>query len=74
MSSTVDINMYAITILLAIATHYACVLPSASPSAGMMFSNPYFKPTYAYKYGIITLAVCTIFILTAGYLWVNLVF
>ncbi len=74
MAPTAGINIYAVTILLAVATHYACVLPSASPSAGMLFSNQYFKPTYAYKYGIITLLVCILFVTTLGYAWVNLIF
>ena len=74
MSATMDLNIAAITILLAIATHYAFVLPSACPAAGMMFSNPYLKPTFAYKVGVLCMVVCTIFILTVGYVWVNLVF
>ena len=74
MAPTAGINIYAVTILLAVSTHYACVLPSASPSAGMLFSNQYFKPTYAYKYGIITLLVCILFVTTLGYAWVNLIF
>ena len=74
MSGTVDINIQAVTILLAIGTHYAVCLPSASPSAGMMFSNPNFKPTFAYSKGLITLLVCCVFLLTVGYFWVNLVF
>ena len=74
MSSTVDINISAVTILLAIGTHYAVCLPSASPSAGMMFSNPNFKPTFAYSKGLITLVVCCVFLLTVGYAWVNLIF
>lgn len=40
----------------------------------MLFSNQYFKPTFAYKYGIITLLICVVFITTVGYLWVNLIF
>ncbi len=74
MAPAAGINIYAVTILLAVATHYACVLPSASPSAGMLFSNQYFKPALAYKHGLITLAVCLIFITTIGYAWVNLIF
>lgn len=74
MSDSVDINISAVVVLLAIATHYAVCLPSASPSAGMMFSNPNFKPSFAYKYGSITLLVCLVFIMTIGYAWVNLVF
>lgn len=74
MSSAMDINIAAVTILLAIATHYAFVLPSACPAAGMMFSNPYLKPTFAYKLGAICLVVCTVFVLTIGYLWTNLIF
>ena len=60
--------------LLAIATHYAVCLPSASPSAGMMFANPNFKSSFAYNNGCITLLACAVFILTSGYLWVNLIF
>ena len=74
MANTVDIDIYAITCLLAIATHYAVCLPSASPSAGMMFANPNFKASFAYKNGVITLLACVVFILTVGYLWVNLIF
>jgi hypothetical protein len=40
----------------------------------MMFSNPNFKPSFAYKYGLITLLVCVVFIITVGYAWVSLVF
>ncbi|MCD7768714.1 MAG: hypothetical protein LUH36_01145 [Oscillospiraceae bacterium] len=74
MADTVNINIYAVIILLAIGTHYAVCLPSASPSAGMMFSNPNFKPTFAYSKGLITLLVCCAFLLTVGYLWTNLIF
>ncbi|MCD7749600.1 MAG: hypothetical protein LUH42_06085 [Oscillospiraceae bacterium] len=74
MADTVNINIYAVVILLAIGTHYAVCLPSASPSAGMMFSNPNFKPTFAYSKGLITLLVCCVFLLTIGYLWTNLIF
>ncbi|MCD8116735.1 MAG: hypothetical protein LUE21_06425 [Oscillospiraceae bacterium] len=74
MADTVNINIYAVVILLAIGTHYAVCLPSASPSAGMMFSNPNFKPTFAYSKGLITLLVCCVFLLTVGYLWTNLIF
>ena len=74
MADTVNIDIYAITCLLAIATHYAVCLPSASPSAGMMFANPNFKASFAYKNGVITLLACVVFILTIGYLWVNLIF
>lgn len=74
MSSTMDLNIAAITILLAVATHYAFVLPSACPAAGMMFSNPYLKPSFVYKTGLLTMVVCTIFVLTIGYFWVNLIF
>ena len=74
MAGTVNVNVSAVTILLAIGTHYAVCLPSASPSAGMMFANPNFKPTFAYSKGLITLVVCCAFLLTVGYLWVNLIF
>ena len=74
MADTVNVNIYAVTCLLAIATHYAVCLPSASPSAGMMFANPNFKASFAYKNGVITLLVCAVFILTVGYVWVNLIF
>lgn len=74
MASTMSINIPAVTILLALATHYAFVLPSACPAAGMMFANPNLKPTFAYKTGLLCLVVCVIFVLTLGYLWVNLIF
>lgn len=74
MSGTMNINIPAVTILLAIGTHYAFVLPSACPAAGMMFSNPNLKPTFAYKTGAICMVICTVFILSLGYLWVNLIF
>ncbi|MCI8539160.1 MAG: SLC13 family permease [Oscillospiraceae bacterium] len=74
MSATMNINITAVAILLAISTHYAFVLPSACPAAGMMFSNPYLKPTFAYKTGLLCMVVCTIFVLTLGYFWVNLIF
>ncbi len=38
MSASMNINVPAVTILLALGTHYAFVLPSACPAAGMMFS------------------------------------
>ena len=40
----------------------------------MMFANPNFKASFAYKNGVITLLACVVFILTVGYLWVNLIF
>ena len=73
MSSVMDINIPAVTILLALGTHFAFVLPSACPAAGMMFSNPNLKPTFAYKAGLICLVICTAFTLTVGYFWVNLI-
>lgn len=73
MSSVMDISIPAVTILLALGTHFAFVLPSACPAAGMMFSNPNLKPTFAYKAGLICMVICTVFTLTVGYFWVNLI-
>lgn len=74
MSASMNINVPAVTILLALGTHYAFVLPSACPAAGMMFSNPNLKPSFAYKTGLICIVICTVFVLSFGYFWVNLIF
>ena len=63
MSASMNINVPAVTILLALGTHYAFVLPSACPAAGMMFSNPNLKPSFAYKTGLICIVICTVFVL-----------
>jgi len=74
MSGEVGINMGVITILLTISAHAAFLLPSGCPPSGLMFSNENIKPSFIYKYGGITLLVYTVFVLTAGYLWVSLIF
>lgn len=69
-----NINLAAMTILIALGTHYACVLPSASFVAGLMFSNDNVTKGFLYKYGAIICAVCMVFAATIGYLWSNLIF
>lgn len=74
MAADGSINMFSVTIMLALGTHYAVILPSASPSAGMMFSNENFPPKFVYKNGLITMIICLAFVLTLGFLWTNLIF
>lgn len=68
------VNLAVMTILIALATHYACALPSASFVSGIMFSNENVTKGFLYKYGIISCAVCAVFAATIGYLWCNVIF
>lgn len=68
------VNLGAMTVLIALATHYACALPSASFVAGIMFSNENVTNGFLYKYGVLACAICGIFAATVGYVWCNLIF
>lgn len=68
------VNLAAMTILIALATHYACALPSASFVSGIMFSNDNVTKGFLYKYGTLACAICGVFCATIGYLWCNLIF
>ena len=64
----------AMTVLIALATHYAVLLPSASFVTGIMFSNENVTNGFLYKYGAVICVVCGVFAATVGYLWCNLIF
>lgn len=68
------VNLAAMTILIALATHYACALPSASFVSGIMFSNENVTKGFLYKYGTLACAICGVFCATVGYLWCHLIF
>lgn len=68
------INLGVMTVLIALATHYACALPSASFVSGIMFSNENVTKGFLYKYGILICAICAVFAATVGYLWCNIIF
>lgn len=68
------VNLAAMTVLIALATHYAVLLPSASFVTGIMFSNENVTNGFLYKYGAVICVVCGVFAATVGYLWCNLIF
>ena len=68
------VNLAAMTVLIALATHYAVLLPSASFVTGIMFSNDNVTNGFLYKYGAVICVVCGVFAATVGYLWCNLIF
>ncbi len=68
------VNLAVMTVLIALSTHYACALPSASFVTGIMFSNENVTNKFLYKYGIITCAICGVFAATVGYFWCSLIF
>ncbi len=68
------VNLAVMTILIALGTHYACALPSASFVSGFMFSNEYVSKGFLYKYGILSCAICAVFAATIGYAWCSLIF
>ena len=68
------VNLAAMTVLIALATHYAVMLPSASFVTGIMFSNENVTNGFLYKYGAVICVVCGVFAATVGYLWCNLIF
>ena len=68
------VNLAAMTVLIALATHYAVMLPSASFVTGIMFSNENVTNGFLYKYGAVICVVCGMFAATVGYLWCNLIF
>lgn len=68
------INLAVMTVLIALSTHLACALPSASFVSGIMFSNENVTKGFLYKYGTLACVVCGILCATVGYLWCNLIF
>lgn len=74
MSETFDINLAAVTVLITMATHAAWLLPSAAPVAGLLHANKDVEKSFIFKKGSIFLVLCTLFIMTIGYVWTNFVF
>lgn len=75
MSSVVGIDVEPVVILLILAAHFAFLTPAASSAATVLFSNEKQLPKkLIYKYVPMQIVICVTFILTIGYVWVNLIF
>lgn len=75
MSSVVGIGVEPVVILLILAAHFAFLTPAASSAATVLFSNEKQLPKkLIYKYVPMQIVICVTFILTIGYVWVNLIF
>ena len=75
MSSVVGIGVEPVVILVILAAHFAFLTPAASSVATVLFANEEHLPKKViYKYVPLQIILCVVFILTVGYIWVNLIF
>ncbi len=75
MSGIVGIGVEPVVILVILAAHFAFLTPAASSAATVLFSNEEYLPKrLIYKYVPLQIILCLVFILTAGYMWVNFIF
>ena len=75
MSPVLNVPVEPTIILVILAAHFAFLTPAASSAATVLFSNKEHLPIkLIYKYVPLQIIICVGFILTMGYLWVNLIF
>lgn len=74
-SEQMNLDPTGICILLMLSVQMALVTPAASPFAAILFGNKeWIQPKDVYKYGSISILICSIVMILVGYILMNLIF
>lgn len=75
LSGQLGIDPSALCVLLMLTVQMALVTPAASPFAAILFGNSeWVRAKDIYKYASIAILLCTLVVVTLGYLWSSFIF